>query len=778
MSADILAEQYVLGACLNQPATAVSLLAVAEPSMFVKPGHATIAAVIGAMCAEGLDVNPVTVLQRLTDNGEAQRVGGGPYLIELMERWMPGVGSVQAERIREAWWRRSIEEKALRLAQRAENPATDLSPLMGELAGLLDALDGHSGRTPYVPPDLDSLMERDDAPDWLAPGLLERMERAMITGFEGLGKALALDTPIPTPKGWTTMGALSVGDEVFAPDGTPTRVIAATETMTDRPCYRVRFSDGAEIVADANHLWRTETLAARGARARYSRRGAIRARGTDQQHKRIHFPEIVTTEHIAGTVHARDGHALNHSVEVCAPLEFPKQELSIPPYVLGAWLGDGASHYAGFTCADEEIVEVIRSYGQPCRKGSGPYYWSLSAGHGGPRATTLSARLRALGLLGNKHIPEAYQVGSVGQRLALLQGLMDTDGTIGGNPVAPTCEFSVTSERLAEDVYRLLLGLGVKVAFRSGPAKLNGRTVGTRYRLAFQTELPVFRLKRKAEKLVALPTMRARLRYIESAEPVESVPVRCIQVERADGMFVAGEQCIPTHNSELTAQLAVCMAAGLHPFTLERFDPLRVLVVDLENGWGNLRRRYGRHLAAVEAILGSKMDRSRLMVESRDAGLDLTRADDQSWLDRALSGSNVDVLCIGALYKMHRSNMNDESAARTLTAFLDDMRARHGVAIVIEAHAGQATDGAGSRLLRPRGSSLFLGWPNVGFGLRPHPDCQDAERPERVEVKSWRGQREDRDWPRELRRGFGHGQLPWMPVTDADRASYSSRRTA
>lgn len=422
MSQDILAEQYVLGACLNQPATAAGLLGVAEPNMFVKAGHATIAAVIGAMCAEGLDVNPVTVLQRLTDNGEAQRVGGGPYLLELMERWMPGVAVAQAERIREAWWRGSIEEKALRLAQRAENPSTDLSPLMGELAGLLEALDGHSGRTPYVPPDLDSLMQREETPDWLIPGLIERMERIMVTGFEGLGK------------------------------------------------------------------------------------------------------------------------------------------------------------------------------------------------------------------------------------------------------------------------------------------------------------------------------------------------------------------------SEITAQLAMCLAAGVHPWwpldLAQRFAPVSVLVVDLENGWGNLRRRYGRHLAAVEACLGSKMDRSRLRVESRDAGLDLTRADDQAWLDRALAGSNADVLCIGALYKMHRSDPRDEQAARTLSAFLDDMRSRHGVAMVIEAHAGHTTDGSGTRQVRPRGSSLFLGWPNVGFGIRPHPDCVDTERPERVEVKSWRGQREERSWPRELRRGFGHGQLPWMPVTDSDRASYSSRRTA
>src|SRR5262249_29695259 len=154
------------------------------------------------------------------------------------------------------------------------------------------------------------------------------------------------------------------------------------------------------------------------------------------------------------------------------------------------------------------------------------------------------------------HIPESYLHASVEQRLALLQGLMDTDGTVANRNGRSACEFSVCNERLARDVHELLLGLGIKVAMHSGPAKLNGRQVGTRWRPDYQPERPVSRLERKTERLVPLRTRRARLRYITAVEPVKSVPVRCIQVDNPSQMYLAGRECIPTHNSTLFRQLA------------------------------------------------------------------------------------------------------------------------------------------------------------------------------------------------------------------------------
>ena len=414
-----------------------------------------------------------------------------------------------------------------------------------------------------------------------------------IFGPEGSGKALALDTPIPTPKGWTTMGELSPGQEVFAGDGSPTSVTFATPVMADHECFRVKFSDGAEVIADADHQWVTTTLWGR----------------TDRW-----SPAVVTTRDMEATLRTRDGHTLNHAIQVCGPLEYPAQELPVSPYTLGAWLGDGTTDAASITCVDPEILDEIRrdgyvvhrnNAGQPDRA---PRYRIARLPEkpvcllAGPRCSTggavlarglcknhyeserrngrtsewparppvsLHTQLRELGVLGGKHIPERYLHASVAQRLALLQGLMDTDGTVSaggsgtgrGSGVA-ACEFSVVSERLAKDVHELLLGLGIKVTLRESPAVLYGRVTGTRYRLGFQTDLPVFRLPRKAARLAPLRTRRAKLRYVTAIEPVAPVPVRCIQVDHPGHTYLAGHECIPTHNTTVALHAAANAQKG------------------------------------------------------------------------------------------------------------------------------------------------------------------------------------------------------------------------
>lgn len=781
--ASLTAEQSVLGAVLHRPDLAGEVFSVARPEMFWEPRHLTLAATLAAMHDAGLPIDPQTVLARLMATGDVRRVDG-PYLITLMRRaWAPENALAYAAEVRECYRRRVIVEAGVRLVQAAGNLETETESLIVDMAGVVDLAQDLAVPRDLAPPrTLDDLLAGSDEQDWLVEGLIARRERIILTGFEGLGKALALETPVPTPKGWTTMGALAVGDEVFGPDGKPARVVAATDVMHGRPCYRVTFSDGAQITADAQHQWLTETLPAREAAARVRRRPATtRARGTDQRHKRIHFPAVVTTQQIAGTLHARGGHALNHSVTTCAPLEYLRQELPLEPYVLGVWLGDGNSRGTGISSADLEIVDRIRALGEPVVKDSGPYAWRLTEGSrtAVARRRSVQARLRQLGLLENKHIPDAYLHAAVDQRLELLRGLMDTDGTVSVEPRGSvTCEFSVCSERLARDVLELLHGLGIKVVMRSSDAVLERRVVGTRWRLAFQTDLPVFHLRRKLERMVPLRTRRSKLRYIAAVTPVPSVPVRCIQVDRPDGMFVAGRECIPTHNSEVAAQLAVSTAAGVHAFTGQPIPARRVLVVDLENGDFQMRQRY-RRIGAVVSAIGGVWDHSRLMVEIREEGLDLRHGDDVAWLDRMLTAGRPDLLCVGPLYKMHRDRMEDEQAARLLVHTLDTLRVRHNCALLIEAHSGHAEELGGRRKVRPRGSSLFLGWPNVGIGLRPHPDAVDMERPNLVEVKHWRGARESREWPRVLARsGEGAYGLPWTPYTPtpADKAAARLRR--
>lgn len=84
-------------------------------------------------------------------------------------------------------------------------------------------------------------------------------ETVVIMSSSQVGKALALDTPLATPSGWTTMGDVNVGDILFDETGAPCRVTGTTDVMRNRRCYRVRFSDGSSIIADADHLWAVDS---------------------------------------------------------------------------------------------------------------------------------------------------------------------------------------------------------------------------------------------------------------------------------------------------------------------------------------------------------------------------------------------------------------------------------------------------------------------------------------------------------------------------------------
>lgn len=787
-----LAEAAVLGALIAAPETAESVWTAMTPEMFCNPRNAILGSILLRMHNDSAEITPATVLTRVAATGKLGQFENGAYVSELFaSAYGVSYAATHAENVRKAWHHREFVADATRLTVQARKPDADITELQLELAELADK---HSDlAAPPVPvggQTILDVLEANYGPHLaLIPGLLWKGNRYLYTGGEGLGKALALDTPIPTPKGWTTMGELTVGQELFAPDGTVTRVAGATEVMHDRPCYRVRFSDGAEIVADAQHLWLTETLAARGRESRFrARPEETKPRGTDQRNKRRHFPEVVTTQHIAETLWARNGHALNHSVATAEPLAYPRQELPLDPYVLGAWLGDGHTKSALMTSADQEIVDNIRATGVPCEKiASGEYAWSFSYGRGGekPAEGTVLSRLRTLGVLGRKHIPEMYQRGDVDQRLALLQGLMDTDGTVSGGAEISgrgkgiaLCEFSVCDETLARDTHELLLALGIKTTWREGPATLNGRVVGTRYRLTFQTDLPVFRLSRKADRLAPLRTRRAKLRYITAAEPIESVPVRCIKVEREDGMFVAGRECIPTHNSEYAAQIAACAIAGMHPYLGEDFKPLTVQVIDAENDGRQTQDRYRRIVPLVDKLAMSTVDWSRLYMENRTDRWSLLKPQDVAWVRQILDASRPDILVMGSLYKLYRgANVNDEAAAGEVTAVLDELRSRYGCALVIEAHMGKSKDATGRREGSVRGSSAFMGWPEFGHALQRAEEDPGEKYVSLADVIRFRGDREpNAEWPEHIRRGH-QGELPWVAATqlDIERFKYQSK---
>jgi deoxycytidine triphosphate deaminase len=346
------------------------------------------------------------------------------------------------------------------------------------------------------------------------------------------GKALALDTPVPTPDGWTTMGELRPGDWVFDLEGHPTPVIRVSETIVGRPCRAVQFSDGTTVVADVDHQWQVWTRYDRGRRGK---------------------PRIATTGEIERTLKYSNAE-YNHHVVQALPVEYPWRELPIDPYVLGAWLGDGTSTKSEITSMDEPILRELVLAGEAVRPTNPLAYRVGGVGRTRDPRTgrytsndSLQSRLRHLGVLGNKHIPRDYLESSVEQRRALLEGIMDTDGYVG---VYSRCDVTTISRRLAEDYRELIASLGYKPVVAEKTATLYGRVCGMRYEVQFTPHERVFRLPRKVARQKLLQRFHMG-RAITAVKACESVPVRCIEVGSPDGVFLVSRTFIPTHNSSL-----------------------------------------------------------------------------------------------------------------------------------------------------------------------------------------------------------------------------------
>ena len=424
------------------------------------------------------------------------------------------------------------------------------------------------------------------------------------------GKALSLDTPIPTPDGWTIMGDLKVGDDVFGADGKPTKVIFTSEIFYNHDCYELTFSDREKITCDAGHLWsvidtklrnedRKELLRRENRQGVPHKRKAVSSSSTD------HIC-IKTTEELFHSFLLR-GKQSRYAIPVAGALDLPETDLLIDPYTLGCWLGDGTASGNGLALNDLDakfITDRIKNAGYHCVlkksksdviRGSANTTVSIDPkgardgicprGHilaetgiyngtnkgkpveicaecsrqsalkhkwGKPvdplTHLSLGMRLRALSLIKNKHIPPVYLRASRPQRLALLQGLLDTDGHAMERGFV---EIGSSFPALADGIIELIRTLGFKPAFK---IKKTYARDSTRITFAAYAGDNVFSLPRKAQSLPN-PGPRAEdiagTRFIVNIEPIASVPTRCIAVDNSDHLFLCGRGFISTHNLSL-----------------------------------------------------------------------------------------------------------------------------------------------------------------------------------------------------------------------------------
>jgi len=348
---------------------------------------------------------------------------------------------------------------------------------------------------------------------------------------------LALNTPIPTPSGWSTMGEIKPGDKVFDDAGNICDVIGESPVHKNRQCFKVTFDDGTCIVADKEHPWQVEE------------RGKRKSKSWDWTTK------VITTEQLCPE---------DHFIYATRPLLLPDTKLPVDPYILGLWLGDGESTTGMITAGNLDIEET-RGHVFKLGYEISPVQWTKNR-PGRFTIYKLLPELKKLNLFKNKHIPIQYLRGSKEQRLSLLQGLMDTDGSISA---IGSCSFTTTIDILRDGFAGLLRSLGIKAKHCIREPRtstfnnkaINGQKQQYQFWFSPPKEFKVFRLKRKASKQDTIKTnfhKRRTQRYsIVSIDETPSVPVKCIKVSAESHLFLVGLAMIPTHNTHITEMFAL-----------------------------------------------------------------------------------------------------------------------------------------------------------------------------------------------------------------------------
>ena len=340
------------------------------------------------------------------------------------------------------------------------------------------------------------------------------------TGYAGTGKALALDEPVLTPHGWKVMGSMRVGDTVTTPDGKEEKVTGYYPQGVVE-MYEVETCDGVIVKACKDHLWHAKT-----------------------NKQPLSQMKTWRTEDMAKEL---EMHRTNSfTIPLVSQLDRKSEEVMVfDPYLLGVLIGDGhlGSRTSRLSTSDLEIVEAFEKEGFPTQNLKGYDYTIYGA----------TPFINQLGLSGklsyDKFVPEDYLKSTYKTRLALLQGLMDSDGCAEGSDMNGV-SFSSASHQLAKDVQYLVRSVG-------GTAKLSKKATSSRFGKAYLLYIrhpdpdSLFRLSRKKISK-ANPSMTNRIVRITPCEPCEAA---CISISGDDKLYVTRDFVV-THNTYIPTRMA------------------------------------------------------------------------------------------------------------------------------------------------------------------------------------------------------------------------------
>lgn len=606
------AEEYVLGAMMLSTVAIDSVPEVLRPTDFWRGSHQVIYEACLALHASGSAVDAVTVVEYLDQTGKLKEVGGTDRIREIASL-VPAVSNAphHARVIRDAAVRRSLITAGMAVAELGWTPGAETAAALGEAERIVFELAQAGGRSRS---DLTPAREIVDetharmaelaesgrsiigvasgygAVDALTFGW-KRGNMIIVCGRPSMGKRLRFDAPILTPTGWRRNDELHVGDPVIGADGKRDVVLAVHDSVEALPFYRITFNDGTTVECCEDHLWLTRT--------RNERRKGLSGSARP-------------TSEIAASLRGRGENGWNHSTPYVEPVEFLpcRSAPFLNPYWLGLYLGDGSTSTTQVRFTNPE-PDLQRSFGELI---PGSDTSEVKPGTGG-RCETVTVRrtvktnaasgaaqfLESMGLIGlrshEKFVPSRYLYGSVEERLAVLQGLCDTDGYV-TDPGGACVEFSTTSRHLRDDVVFIVGSLGGRATSRQVETHYvrdGERHPGkTAYRVVLSFPrggITPVRSNKHLAKWRGGPHVRGRERFIVAADPIAPQPGRCITVGR--GLYVT-EGFVVTHNT------ALALGSIAHA-TLRLEEPVPVALFSLEMNKLEVMQR----LISSEALVDS-----------------------------------------------------------------------------------------------------------------------------------------------------------------------------
>lgn len=494
-------------------------------------------------------------------------------------------------------------------------------------------------------------------------------KKCILADDMGLGKMEPNSSLIPTINGFKKMGDICVGDVIFSSNGEPCNVLK-TFPHKNKEIYRVSFSDGTHADCGLEHLWVV--------------------RDDNMRRRNKGWKTMSLKEIIESGIKIRKTKSNKYEIPVSCPVKYQEKNFIIKPYILGMCIGDGNLCSGGIVISipDSEIESVYRIQSmlpdymtlKEDRHSNCPRYRIIHKNKKQKNCFISEIKRLCLNVHGNdKFIPDEYKFSSISQRIDLLRGLMDSDGTI--TKERNKIVFCTKSKTLSEDISELVFSLGGIARINSYEHK--GRK-GIEYQVNIQIKENPFYLTRKKER--CNPTFKKYCtKRISSVEYVRNEDATCLMVDSPDHTYLTSKNYIVTHN---TTSLSVASIEG-------NFDSVLIICpASLKTNWKRELMWYvperditiiegfvGKNKPELEEYLGYKVGASRrtvkeLQEEAKERG---------KWVDNRFVIVNFDIL--DEFYEKPKSRSKaDVDAAFENSPMLQYIANKKSLVIIDEAH--------------------------------------------------------------------------------------------